>query len=62
MASPTDHKQFFVKHGVREVWIAYDRDDAGDAAAERLKEELAAMGIESHRVLFPKGMDANDTH
>jgi len=55
-----DHKQAFVKHGVREVWIAYDRDDAGDAAAERLKEELAAMGIESHRVLFPKGMDANE--
>jgi DNA primase catalytic core len=55
-----DHKQAFTRHGVREVWIAYDRDEAGDAAAERLKEELTAMGIESHRVLFPKGMDANE--
>ena len=55
-----DHKQAFAKHGVRNVWIAYDRDEAGDAAAERLKEELAAMGIGSHRVLFPKGMDANE--
>jgi integrase/recombinase XerD len=36
----------------------YDRDDAGDAAAERLKEELAAIGIGSHRVLFPRDCDA----
>ena len=55
-----DHKAAFAKHGVKNVWIAYDRDDAGDAAAEKLKVELAAMGIGSHRVLFPKGMDANE--
>lgn len=55
-----DHKAAFAKHGVRNVWIAYDRDEAGDAAAERLKEELAAMGIGSHRVLFPRGLDANE--
>ena len=55
-----DHKTALLKHGVTQVWIAYDRDEAGDAAAERLKTELAAMGIGSHRVLFPKGMDAND--
>ena len=42
------------------MWIAYDRDEAGDTAAERLKEELAKLGIGSHRVLFPKGMDANE--
>lgn len=55
-----DHKAAFQKHGVKQVWIAYDRDEAGDAAAERLKEELRAMGIGTHRVLFPKGMDANE--
>jgi DNA primase len=55
-----DHRAAFEKHGVRHVWIAYDRDDAGDAAGERLKEELSKRGIESHRVLFPKGMDANE--
>lgn len=55
-----DHKAAFARHGVKQVWIAYDRDEAGDMAAERLKEELAAMGIGSHRVLFPKGSDAND--
>src|SRR5208283_2553391 len=55
-----DHRSAFQKHGVQQVWIAYDRDDAGDAAAERLKEELLTLGIGSHRVLFPKGMDANE--
>jgi DNA primase catalytic core len=55
-----DHRAAFQKHGVQQVWIAYDRDDAGDAAAERLKEELLGLGIGSHRVLFPKGMDANE--
>ena len=55
-----DHRAAFQKHGIRQVWIAYDRDEAGDAAAERLKEELVKLGIGSHRVLFPKGMDANE--
>jgi DNA primase catalytic core len=55
-----DHQAAFQKHGVRQVWIAYDRDEAGDASAERLKEELLKLGIGSHRVLFPKGMDANE--
>jgi DNA primase len=55
-----DHKTAFQKHGTRSVWIAYDRDEAGDAAAERLKEELEKLGIASHRVLFPRGLDANE--
>ena len=38
----------------------YDRDEAGGRAAEKLAEELSAMGIEVMRVLFPKGMDANE--
>ena len=40
--------------------IAYDRDAAGDGAAEKLAGKLIAAGIESLRVQFPKGMDAND--
>ena len=55
-----DHRAAFRKHGVRRVWIAYDRDEAGEKAALSLAEELLAMGIECFRVLFPKGMDANE--
>ncbi len=51
--------QAFVVHGVKRVLIAYDRDEAGDRAAEDLVPKLSAHGIDSARVLFPKGMDAN---
>jgi len=55
-----DHWQALKHHGTRRVWIAYDRDEAGNAAAEKLATELLASGIEVWRVLFPKEMDAND--
>lgn len=53
------HLAAFKQHGTERVLIAYDRDDAGNAAAEALGRELTAAGIECFRVLFPKGMDAN---
>lgn len=55
-----DHKAAFQRHGVKQVWIAYDRDEAGDETAARLKDELLALGIGCHRVLFPHGLDANE--
>jgi DNA primase catalytic core len=55
-----DHRAAFQKHGIKNVWIAYDRDDAGEKSAETLKDELGKLGIGTHRVLFPKGMDANE--
>jgi len=55
-----DHRAAFRQHGTERVLIAYDRDAAGDGAAEKLATELAAMGIEVMRVVFPKGMDANE--
>lgn len=45
---------------IRRVLIAFRRDDAGDAAAERLGATLAEVGVETRRVLFPTGMDTND--
>ncbi|MFC1641670.1 CHC2 zinc finger domain-containing protein [Myxococcota bacterium] len=55
-----DHRAAVGKHGIERVYIAYDRDEAGDRAAEKLAAELAARGIECFRVLFPKHMDANE--
>ena len=55
-----DHWQALKHHGTRRVLIAYDRDDAGNAAANKLTPDLLEAGIEVFRVLFPKGMDAND--
>ena len=49
----------FKAHGIERVLIAYDRDDAGERAAEKLAPQLIAEGFEVLRVVFPKGMDAN---
>lgn len=55
-----DHLVALQHHQVKVVYIAYDRDDAGDNAAEKLAGMLAEHGIMCYRVIFPKGMDAND--
>ncbi len=47
------------RHGVQRVLIAYDADEAGNAAAEKLAAKLIAEGFDCYRVRFPKGMDAN---
>jgi hypothetical protein len=54
-----DHRAAFAQHGIERVYIAYDRDEAGNNAAAKLAEDLMQMGIECFRVLFPKDMDAN---
>jgi DNA primase catalytic core len=55
-----DHRAAFERHGTERVYIAYDRDEAGDKAAAKLAEQLMEMGIECFRVQFPKGQDANE--
>ena len=54
-----DHWKALEQYGTERVYIAYDRDEAGDRAAEKLANELVARGIECFRVQFPRGMDAN---
>ena len=55
-----DHRAAFEKYGTERVYIAYDRDEAGEKAAAALAPELMGMGIDCFRVQFPKGMDANE--
>src|SRR6185437_218466 len=55
-----EHLVLFKQSGIERVFIAYDRDEAGDRAAERLGAQLMAEGLECYRVLFPHGMDANE--
>ena len=50
-----EHRAAFQKHGTKRIYIAYDRDEAGEKAAAKHAEELMAMGIECFRVQFPKG-------
>jgi DNA primase len=55
-----DHLAAFQLHGTQRVLIAYDRDEAGDRAAEKLAKELTTAGLDAYRIQFPKGMDANE--
>jgi hypothetical protein len=55
-----DHLAAFKQHSVKRVLIAYDRDEAGDRAAEKLAKQLLAEGLDCYRIQFPKGMDANE--
>ncbi len=55
-----DHLSAFQGQGIERVLIAYDRDEAGDKAADKLTKKLMAEGIDCYRLQFPKGMDANE--
>jgi DNA primase len=50
----------FIDRRVQRVYIAFDRDEAGESAADRIAALLTGEGIECLRVQFPKGMDANE--
>jgi DNA primase len=54
-----EHLEEFKRFGTERVLIAYDRDDAGDHAAEILSQKLISEGINCSRILFPLGQDAN---
>jgi len=45
--------------GAKRILIAFDRDEAGDRAAETVANRLTAEGLDCFRLLFPKGEDAN---
>lgn len=55
-----EHEEAFRAHRTQKVYLAYDRDKAGDRAAERDAERLQSIGVECFRVQFPSGMDANE--
>jgi len=55
-----DHLAALKRYHVKRVLIAYDRDDAGETAAEALAPKLMVEGFECFRIQFPRGMDANE--
>jgi hypothetical protein len=55
-----DHWALFRRYAIERVLIAYDRDAAGERAAEALAGKLISEGIEVFRIQFSRGMDANE--
>jgi DNA primase len=51
--------QALIDNKVKRVLIAYDRDEAGNTAAEKLAPILLESGIDAFRILLPKNMDVN---
>ncbi len=54
-----EHLEAFKRYQTKRILIAYDRDEAGDHAAEKLSQKLTAVGIDCYRVRFPMDQDAN---
>jgi DNA primase catalytic core len=59
-ALPDELLDALLKAKVARVFIAFDRDEAGDKGAEEVAAQLLCRGIECRRVLFPHGQDANE--
>ena len=49
----------FKQYNTERILIAYDRDKAGNNAAEKLAKQLIKASIDCYRLHFPKGSDAN---
>jgi DNA primase len=54
-----EHLDTLTSNNIERIYIAYDRDAAGDKAAVQLATRLVAAGIDVYRVQFPREMDAN---
>jgi len=54
-----DHLTALRAAKVRDVVLAFDADDAGDAAAHALAERLIADGFTAYRVRLPRDQDVN---
>lgn len=54
-----DHMRALKEFEVKEVRIAFDRDEAGDTGARMVAEKLRAEGIAAYRVELPMGLDVN---
>lgn len=56
-----DHDAALRTWQARDVFVAFDADAAGDAAASTRCDQLIAAGYTAYRVQFAPGLDANDT-
>ena len=52
-------KTALVESKAKKILIAYDSDEAGNSAAEKVAEKLSEQGLECSRIQFPNGDDAN---
>ncbi len=49
-----DHLALFARHQTKEVYICFDRDEAGEQGAARIKEQLKEKAIDAYIVNLPE--------
>jgi DNA primase catalytic core len=49
-----DHLALFARHQTKEAYICFDRDEAGDQGAERIRKQLKEKGIDAYIVRLPE--------
>lgn len=50
-----DHLALIARHKTKDVYVCFDRDDAGEKAAERISGQLREKGIAAYVVRLPAG-------
>lgn len=55
-----EHLDFLIRNKIQKVYIAYDADEPGDRAADKLAQKLISEGIDCLRIHFPRNTDANE--
>ena len=56
-----DHRTLLEVRGIKKVTIAFDNDEAGNRATQKIGEQLFEMGITCFRINLPYGLDINET-
>jgi DNA primase catalytic core len=52
-----DHLNLFERHQTKEVYICFDRDEAGEQGAERIAGQLKEKNIDAYTVKLPQSAD-----
>lgn len=55
-----DHLNLFQRHQTKEVYICFDRDDAGEQGAERISSQLKEKSIDAYIISLPAIPDTQD--
>lgn len=55
-----EHLSVFVQCGTQRVLIAYGATYEGDAASDKIAEQLTDVGIDAYRIKLPRSFDVNE--
>jgi DNA primase len=51
------HTALIQQHSVRKIVLAFDQDEAGEKAIQKVTPQLTALGVHVHRLRWPEGIN-----